>query len=37
VAAPVLGQWLADDTHWGLDGSVQAGHGGSDAARLNGH
>jgi diguanylate cyclase (GGDEF)-like protein len=37
VAAPVLGQWLADDTHWGLDGSVQAGRGGSDAARLNGH
>jgi EAL domain-containing protein (putative c-di-GMP-specific phosphodiesterase class I) len=37
VAAPVLGQWLVDDTRWGLDGSVQAGRGGSSAVRVNGH
>jgi EAL domain-containing protein (putative c-di-GMP-specific phosphodiesterase class I) len=37
VAAPVLGQWLADDTRWGLDGSVQAGRDGSGAVRVNGH
>ena len=37
VAAPILGQWLVDDTRWGLDGSVQAGRDGSGAARVNGH
>jgi EAL domain-containing protein (putative c-di-GMP-specific phosphodiesterase class I) len=36
VAAPVLGQWLADDTRWGLDGSVQAGRDGGGAVRVNG-
>jgi diguanylate cyclase (GGDEF)-like protein/PAS domain S-box-containing protein len=33
VAAPVLGQWLADDTHWALDGSMRVARGGGGAAR----
>jgi diguanylate cyclase (GGDEF)-like protein/PAS domain S-box-containing protein len=37
VAAPVLGQWLVDDTRWGLDGAVQSGRNGGGAARANGH
>jgi sensor c-di-GMP phosphodiesterase-like protein len=34
VAAPVLGQWLADDTHWALDGSMRVQRGGGSAARV---
>ena len=36
-AAPVLGQWLVEDTRWGLDGAVQSGRNGGGAARANGH
>jgi len=35
VPAPVLGQWLADDTHWALDGAMRVAHGGDSAARAN--
>jgi EAL domain-containing protein (putative c-di-GMP-specific phosphodiesterase class I) len=37
VPASVLGQWLVEDTRWGLDGAVRTGRDGAGPARANDH